>query len=252
MAGIVIAHVSDVHLDGGERNAQRAQRVFAYLNNLRRPITAVLVTGDITDHGTTEEYEQARAELVSRYPVLMCPGNHDDRVAYRRTLLGESGPDHKLDAPINETHRIGDVTFAMCDSSIPGENSGYLSDDTLEWLDGVLRETPAGTRAFVCFHHPPVELHSPFVDRIRQHGERRLATMIERHRHVVALLCGHAHTAGVTTFAGRPLLVAPGVVSTLRLPWEREDVLDYSLPPVIAFHILGTDGRLTTHYRVVL
>jgi hypothetical protein len=45
--------------------------------------------------------------------------------------------------------------------------------------------------------------------------------------------------------------VAPGVVSTLRLPWERGDVLDYSLPPAIAFHVLDDDRRLTTHYRVI-
>lgn len=51
--------------------------------------------------------------------------------------------------------------------------------------------------------------------------------------------------------AGRPLLVAPGVVSTLRLPWEGGDPLDFDLPPAIAFHVLGRDRRLTTHYRVV-
>jgi len=44
--------------------------------------------------------------------------------------------------------------------------------------------------------------------------------------------------------------VAPGVVSTLRLPAEHADDLDYTLPPAVALHVL--DGtRLTTHYRVV-
>jgi len=54
----------------------------------------------------------------------------------------------------------------------------------------------------------------------------------------------------VTTFAGRPLLVAPGVVSTLRLPWEREELIDFGPPPGYAFHVLDDDGRITTHYRV--
>jgi 3',5'-cyclic-AMP phosphodiesterase len=55
----------------------------------------------------------------------------------------------------------------------------------------------------------------------------------------------------VTTFAGRPVLVAPGVVSTIRLPWEAGDVIDRDAPPSVAFHLLGDDGRLTTHHRVV-
>jgi hypothetical protein len=31
---IVLAHLSDTHLDGGERNAEPAARVMAYLNDL--------------------------------------------------------------------------------------------------------------------------------------------------------------------------------------------------------------------------
>jgi 3',5'-cyclic-AMP phosphodiesterase len=71
--------------------------------------------------------------------------------------------------------------------------------------------------------------------------------VVRRHPQVVAVLCGHAHTAGSTTFGGVPLLVAPGVVSTLTFPWERGADLDYGQPPAIAFHVLD-GGRLTTHF----
>jgi hypothetical protein len=74
--------------------------------------------------------------------------------------------------------------------------------------------------------------------------------VLDRHPGTVAVLCGHAHTAAATTFAGRPCHVAPGVVSTLRLPAERAGDLDYTLPPAVALHVLD-GGRLTTHYRVV-
>lgn len=107
----------------------------------------------------------------------------------------------------------------------------------------------------VGFHHPPALLHSPFIDGIRQFGEQRLAELPDRHATVVAFLSGHAHTPAATTFAGRPLLVAPGVVSTLGLPWEHhahpEDYVHLDLPPALAFHILDDEGRLTTHYRCV-
>ncbi|MFB4320252.1 phosphodiesterase [Actinomadura sp. 21ATH] len=237
----VFAQLSDIHLDGGEERADRTRRVMARLNAM--PLDAVLLTGDIADHGDPAEYAQARELMASPHPVLMCPGNHDARGPYRKVLLDEPADG----SPIDRAHRVGGALFAMCDSTVPGEDGGYLSDATLAWLDGVLGEEP-GVPAFVCFHHPPVPLGIPYVDGIRQTGEDRLAAVIERHPRIVAVLAGHAHTAGATTFAGRPLIVSPGVVSTLRLPEEPEDTIDYAAPPGYALHVL--DGhRLTTHYR---
>jgi 3',5'-cyclic-AMP phosphodiesterase len=244
---IVLAHISDLHFDGSHRNAERAERVMSYLNDLATPPDAVLVTGDIADHGLPEEYEQARKILSSRHVVLTCPGNHDRRRAYAQVLLGQPG----VDTPINDVRRMAGAMFVLCDSTIPGRDDGSLADETLAWLDSVLAGTSPDTAVFVCFHHPPVTLHSPFIDQIRQRGEQRLAEIIASHLQVVAVLCGHAHTPAATTFAGRPLLVAPGVVSTLRLPWERGHGLDHSLPPAMAFHILDDDRRLTTHYRII-
>lgn len=244
---IVLVHVSDLQLDLSDRNAERTERVMSYVNDLPTPPDAVLVTGDIAEHGLPEEYEQARKALASPHAVLTCPGNHDRRRAYAQVLLGQPGSD----APINEVHRIAGAMFVLCDSTIPGRDDGYLADETLGWLESVLTDSSDDAAVFVCFHHPPVTLHSPFIDEIRQRGEQRLADVIAGHPQVVAVLCGHAHTAAATTFAGRPLLVAPGVVSTLKLPWEHGDVLDYSLPPAIAFHIFDDELRLTTHYRII-
>jgi 3',5'-cyclic-AMP phosphodiesterase len=249
---IVFAQLSDLHLNDGVARARRAEAVLRHLNSLPVPLDAVLVTGDIADHGLPAEYEQARKVLTSPHPLLTCPGNHDARAAYRRVLLGEEdGIDQ--DAPVNRVHRVGSppkAVFALCDSTVPGRDNGRLADETLHWLDSVLAEDP-GTPAFVCFHHPPVVLHSPHVDEIRQFDEQRLADVLARHPQVVAVLCGHAHTAAVTTFAGRPCLVAPSIASTLVLPWERGGPVDYLAPPAVAFHVLDDQRRLTTHYRTI-
>ncbi|MFJ3921692.1 metallophosphoesterase [Streptomyces sp. NPDC090022] len=249
---IIIAHLSDVHLDTAPRAADRTRAVMDYLDALPYDLDAVLVSGDIADHARPEEYVQARELLRSRHPLVVCPGNHDDRGAFREGLLGEP---HSL-APVDRVLRGDGFVLAVCDSSVPGKDEGFLADETLAWLDGVLGDTPHGTPVLVAFHHPPVGLHTPYVDEIRQFGEERLAELAARHPHLTAFLAGHAHTAAATTFAGRPLLVAPGVVSTLRLPWEHQDDPGHHVhldePPALAFHVLGDDGRLTTHYRVVV
>ncbi|MBO1419698.1 metallophosphoesterase [Streptomyces sp. FH025] len=250
---LTIAHLSDIHLgqdrnqDGGERARKRAEQVMAYLDALLGPLDAVLVTGDLADHGLPEEYRQVAEVLDSRHPVLICPGNHDRRAPYWEVLLGEEPGEE----PVNRLHRLPGADVLMLDSSIPGRHDGLLDDRTLDWLDAQLADGRTELPALVAFHHPPAELHIPTVDGIRQFGEARLARVLRRHPRVAALLCGHSHTPAATTFAGLPLLVAPGVVSTITLPCEGGPGISFDHPPMLAFHVLDGDGRLTTHYRVV-
>src|SRR5215831_3518466 len=246
---ILFAQLSDTHLDGSQHRADRFAAVMAYLNGMSRPPDAVLVTGDIADHGLPHEYEQARGILASSpYPVFACPGNHDGRAAFRTVLLGEDGAGDP-GAPVNRVHQAAGALFALCDSTIPGLDDGRLDAETVGWLDGVLAERP-GLPAFLCFHHPPL-LSWPYRDALRHSGEDRLAGLLARRPQVVAILCGHAHSPAATTFAGRPLLVAPGVVSTLVVPWEQGAIADEHAPPGVALHVLDDEQRLTTHYRVI-
>ena len=241
----LLAQVSDLHLDGGARARERAQGVFRFLRRLPRPVDGVLLTGDIADHGRPEEYDEARQLLSGGPRVLTCPGNHDVRETYRQCLLG--GPPSA--APANQVHDLDGLRVVMCDSSVPGRAEGLLEEETLAWLEEQLLTPGHAPPTIVAFHHPPVRLHSPFIDAIGLQNPEPLANLLSRCRNVVAVLTGHAHTAAATTFAGFPLLVAPGVVSTLRLPWETDVDLDQDLPPAIAFHVLDDDLRLTTHYR---
>jgi 3',5'-cyclic-AMP phosphodiesterase len=247
---IAIAHVSDVHIGTGERNRERARRVFAFLRDLPHPVDAVVVTGDIADAGLPQEYEIAR-ELIDLvpFPVFTCPGNHDERRAYAAAFLGVESDG----APVNRLYRAGGAAFAMCDSTVPGQSGGFIADGTLAWLDAVLAAEPPDTPVFVGFHHPPVEVHAPFIDAMRQTGAQRLAEVLERRRDraVKALLCGHAHTPAVTSFAGLPLILAPSLISTIRLPWDGAGVVDSRPPAGLAIHVLDDTGRLTTHFRTV-
>jgi Icc protein len=244
---LLIAHLSDTHLDGGERSYSRARAVMDYLTSLKRPVDALLVTGDIADNGLAAEYEQAAELFDVPYPVLTTPGNWDARGAYRKIMLGDQSPG---DGPVNRATEVGGAVFLLCDSTIPGQHGGLLAEETLNWLASELASR-SGQPSFVCFHHPPVMLHVPFVDQLKLAGEHRLADLHRQPPQVVAILCGHAHAAAAGTFAGRPVLVAPGIGSTLMLPWESEDLLDSSRPPSFAFHVLGDDRQLATHYRTL-
>lgn len=243
----LLAQISDLHLDGSERATRRATRVMDYLRALPRPVDALLVTGDIADHGEEAEYEEATQILAAPFPVLTCPGNHDVRPAYRKALLGEA-PDH---GPVNRAHDIGGTAILMCDSTIPGRDEGRLDAQTLSWIDTTLTALPQDTAALIAFHQPPVELHHPLPDSGMLEEPEQLADLLDAHPQVAAVLTGHAHTAAASIFASRPLIVGPAITWTLRMPWEGDKAADRDQPPGLAFHVLSDDRRLTTHYRVV-
>ncbi|MGA4957862.1 phosphodiesterase [Streptomyces lavendulocolor] len=248
---MLLAHISDLHLDGTERATERSARVVAYLRSMTQRPDAVLVTGDIADHGAPGEYaEAARLLGTLDVPVLTCPGNHDERAAYRKGLLGDT---EGGTGPVNRLHHVAGHALLLCDSTVPGEDAGLLGDETLDWLARTLDGPARGVPALVAFHHPPALLHHPYVDSLNLADADRFATVLEGRPQVRAVLTGHAHTPAATTFAGRPLLVAPGVVSTLRLPWESGDgVTHRTAPPGVAFHVVEPDGGpVTTHFRVV-
>ncbi|MFF2505693.1 metallophosphoesterase [Streptomyces sp. NPDC058067] len=260
---LVLAQISDLHLDGTPRATERARRVIDHLRALPVPPDALLVTGDIADHGAEPEYEEAAALLglhgtgthasALPFPVLPCPGNHDSRAPYRKALLREPASE----GPVNRAHRVGDAMVLMCDSSIPGADEGLLDEETYGWLEGTLDELDqldeleGETPVLLAFHHPPVALHHPLPDAYQLQRPQRLAALLERRPQIAGVITGHAHTPAATVFAGRPLVVGPGVTWTLRLPWEGEGVADRDAPVRLAFHILDDEHRLTTHFRVV-
>lgn len=240
---VLLAQISDLHLDGSERATARARRVMDYLDALQRPVDALLVTGDLADHGAEAEYEEV-AQLFATVPVpvLLCPGNHDVRGPYRKALLGEE----PTGGPINRRHTVGGVDILMVDGTVPGRGHGFLDDETVGWIRDHLRdETPT----LIALHHPPAPMHEPFIDGILLHEPDRLAALVRDRPQVIAVLAGHAHTACATTFAGKPLIVAPAVTFALRMAWEGGSLDNWAQPPGVAFHVVE-DDRITTHFRV--
>ncbi len=243
---LVIAHVSDTHF--GNETQDPAARNAAVMDHLLamspRP-DVLLVTGDVADHGLPEEYVEARAWL-DRWegPLAVCPGNHDVRDAFvaglgigSRTVVETSG-----------------VRFVLLDSLVDADETGRvdpgrLGDDQLAWLDERLAEDARPT--YVCLHHPPATIDLELMDPIRLRDGEALEGVIARHAHVVATLVGHAHTMAATTFAGRPLLIGGGVVSTVTADAEAPPTIWFEAPPTFALHLVGDDGRVTTHWRAL-
>lgn len=245
----VIAHLSDAHVGNAVQDpAPRMAAVMDHLLAMSPRPDVLVVTGDVADHGLPEEYAAARAWL-DRWPgpLAVCPGNHDVRAAY---VDG-------LGLPARSVVDAAGFRFVMLDSLVDAVDGtrvdeGRLGAEQLDWLHRQLGASDLP--AFVCLHHPPTTIGLELMDPIRLVDGDALAAVLDHHPHVVATLVGHAHTMGTTTYAGRPLLIGGGVVSTVTADAEAVDTLWYDAPPSLALHLVDDaeePPRVTTHWRAL-
>ena len=99
---------------------------------------AVLVSGDLSDHGADAEYEAARATAgdAGRCPSTCCPATTTLRAPMRRSLRAAG---RRLDEPMQYAVDLGPLRLVALDTTIPGEDAGALDDERLGWLDADAR-----------------------------------------------------------------------------------------------------------------
>jgi 3',5'-cyclic-AMP phosphodiesterase len=217
----LLVQLSDVHLAVGGVGPHGARTRDNLLAALREVAAAglrpdvFLVTGDLTHNGEGPCYDDlaailAEAAAPSGASVIFLPGNHDERAAFRRHLLGEVGD---VGGPINGTHWRGGLRIITLDSTIPGEEGGALDDQTLDYLRAELAtRAPDGT--IVALHHPPVRSPVEPMARIALRDPARLRDAIAG-SDVRVVLCGHSHHEAFGMLGAIPVWVSPALAYRL-------------------------------------
>ncbi|HEY1295221.1 MAG TPA: metallophosphoesterase [Chloroflexota bacterium] len=216
-----LVHLSDTHIL--PTDADRLQGVDT-LQNVRDTLRivedsglrpdALIVSGDLADHGALDSYRRLRAELdaaVARLDtqLIVAIGNHDARSTFRQGML-DLPPSEE---PIDYVRWIGELRLLVLDSTVPGAAHGELRAPQLEWLAEQL-ETPADEGTLVVLHHPPVPDATPLAGLLTLHGADELEAVI-RGSDVVAVLAGHAHHTITAAFGGAFCYAAPATAYTV-------------------------------------
>ena len=210
---------------------------------------AVLVTGDLTEHGFPHEYERVR-ELLSplTMPVHVLGGNHDDRENLRASfpVPGADGEDYRY------TARCGPLRIVAVDTTDPGRVEGRLGAERLAWLDERLAEEPE-IPTIVAMHHPPLLLGIPAWDDIGLPEADRwaLGEVVAGHPHVRRIVAGHVHRAALGSVGACPVFACPSTWIQGRLDFAHPDELSVvAEPPGFAVHV-AVAGELTSHVQPV-
>jgi 3',5'-cyclic AMP phosphodiesterase CpdA len=211
----------------------------------------VLLTGDLVDFGTMEEYTLLR-EILSplAMPVYVIPGNHDDRATMRRAFA-----DHAYLPRDGEfLHYVIDeypVRLVALDTTIPGEHPGILCDRRLAWLDARLGES-TDKPTVLMMHHPPFLTGLVNMDWQNCRNGEKLGALVERHRQVIRVLCGHVHRSIHLHWHGVTASIAPSPSHSCVLDFRPDAGHDLVLEPsACELHYWRSDAGLISHLSFV-
>jgi 3',5'-cyclic-AMP phosphodiesterase len=226
---LIIAQISDLHIKrpgelayGKVDTAAALRRMIDVLNALSPKPRLVVVSGDLVDGGTREEYDHLLGLLEALdLPLCFMPGNHDAREPMRAAFNDQA---FIAGTALNQIQQIGSLDVIALDSSVPGKPHGELGGETLDWLDATLASN-ADRPALVFLHHPPFRTGIWHMDRQNLTDAAALAKVLNRHHRVRLLGCGHVHRHVASTFAGRPVIICPGASHAVALD------LDQSMEP---------------------
>jgi 3',5'-cyclic-AMP phosphodiesterase len=208
-----IVAADEEHPSGVDTAAVLQQALQAVEDAAIRP-AALVLTGDLTEHGRPAQYDRLRAIVepaAARIgaPLVYAAGNHDERAALRRHLLGTP----PSAAPLDHVTRVGDLRIVVLDSTVPGHAHGALTPAQLEWLRAELADpAPAGT--VLALHHPPLPSAAPLAAAIPLLRRAELADAVAG-TDVRLVLAGHTHVVSAGTLGGVPVWTGGPLATTL-------------------------------------
>lgn len=241
------AQLTDLHICPERQLAYGKVDTRAYLanaierlNNLKPALDAVVISGDLVDHGTTEEYDVLRPMLDTlSMPWWPIPGNHDSERFW--TVFSDRMPDSITD--VGYVIEFLGIRFVMLDTRVNDQPHGALNTQRIDWLsDALSSDMPV----VLVMHHPPFDTGIAHMDKIGLRGRDHLPDLLQKHR-PLAVLCGHIHRTIMTNLAGVPVIVAPSPAHAVAFDLSDDGPAEFKIePPGILVH-LASDRSLVSH-----
>ena len=191
-----IAHLSDIHFGGENRNAVAGAREWLASNS---PDLTV-ISGDLTRFGHPEEFAAASAWVDSLTgPTLLTPGNHDTPWAgiLQRITAPFALYEQHFGEPCGASWSNTSATLATVNTARGIQirlnwSKGEITRKQTERAERTLATRPAGSLGVMVCHHPLVEMvGGPMTARVRG-GEDAARRICASGADLV--LTGHIHS----------------------------------------------------------
>ena len=218
-----------------------------HLNSLPTVPDVVILTGDVTEHGTPEEYALSRQMLSAiKQPLITIPGNHDQREQFRRAFadmpyIPEAGPLHF------SVSDVGPVRIIGLDVTVPGAHHGTIDERAIERLEAFLADDPHRP-TMIMMHQPPFESGIPYLDQYRCFEQQRLADQLSKFDNIECIVCGHVHRYMMRRFSKTVACTAPSTTTSIALRLSSDaQPASFIEPPALLLHNWSPTTGMVTH-----
>ncbi len=244
-------HLSDTHLLPRSRTiigidaCARLEAAVASIRTNFSDAAFCMVTGDLTDEGDAQSYQEFR-KILDQLPMPWYPllGNHDIRSVARENLGDlpwHSGGflQYEFETAVGQ--------FIVLDSLVDMDTS-YLNEDQLNWLEERLSAAQqTGQDVYLFMHHVPFNIGIPWMDRLYQmdNGED-LATVLKRYNNIRHMFFGHVHRPIHGSWHGIPFSIVRSTAHQVALDLEDDKPKFIAEPPSYGI-VLVEDNQVVIH-----
>ncbi len=251
---LYVVQMTDMHLFAkmrhkllGVQTEATFQEALKTLQDFEPVPDVVLLTGDLSQDGSATSYKRLR-DYLQAVPTQFywLAGNHDRLSIMREVLASDAMPlknGHHLSA--DKTWQRNNWAFVLLSSLVPGKDSGYLSDETLAFLDHELAlasRSPTTQHLAVCLHHPPFSVNSRWLDTTTLREPERLFAVLDRYPAVRAVIFGHIHQEWHSQRQQVQYFGCPSTCIQFK-PNSNDFALDV-IPPALRQFWFHADGRI--------
>lgn len=203
---LLLTHLSDLHC-GPRFEGRTLQEALDEINDLAPDV--VIVTGDLTEDGLVDEFEEAKRylQLLKCKCLVVGSGNHDSRTTGYRLLPRFFGEPSSVTA-------IKDAVFIMLNSSRPDQDGGEVGYHQRLWMKSCLDKN-SGRFKVVALHHHLIPVPDTGMEKNMISDAGDVLWSLIQHG-VDMVLCGHRHRPWIWNIGSLNVIYA-GAVSTNRL-----------------------------------
>jgi len=239
-----LIQISDCHLGPltsesllGLNTDQSLHDVLTLIARKESAFENMVCTGDIASAGHDTCYRRF-VSIVRQYfpqPLAWLPGNHDCPEIMSKMDLPE--------LPEARSLVQGNWLIVLLNSVVPYKVHGNFEQIELDFLEQTLAAN-TDKHVMVMFHHQPVAVGSAWIDQYIIRNADAFFEVIDRHRHVKALVWGHVHQDFRSQRKGVELIATPSTCVQFK-PLCDEFTVD-TLMPGYRWFDLNDDGSFIT------
>lgn len=247
-----IIHISDIHISIKKvYETVDTNKLFLdainHINQLTYHIDFVLISGDLVQNGSVEEYLILKDILKQlKVPYFLLIGNHDDRENLKKVFF-------KLDYYEDDFCNFCLDNFPLkiigLDSTTKNETHGTLCKNRLNWLEKELNKD-SNKPTLIFLHHPPIPLGIKEMDKVNlKNGIQEFENIVNKNSQVKAIGCGHIHRSSFTLWNNTSVISVASTAHQMYLDFELNKPTSFILQPP-SIHIISWDENIGLTFHV--